>query len=278
MSVRIVTDSTCDLPASMVNELGIRVMPLYIHVGNQAYLDGIDITREEFYQKLPGFRDHPTTAVPSGEKFRAMYDTLADEGASAVLSIHVSESLSGTINVARSAAAETTSVPVTVFDSRQLSLGTGFLVKSAAEMAHAHQTLKDILAALQDQIKRTHVWAALDTLKFLQRSGRMNAAISTIGEIIQLKPILTMYDGVSKAEKVRTKKKALDLLVKKLREFSPFEQIAFLHSEALEQAQALKEQVRDLLPDRGVVMETITPVLGAHLGPGVVGFAAVSKK
>jgi DegV family protein with EDD domain len=278
MSVRIVTDSTCDLPPGIISQLGIRVMPLYIHVGDRAYLDGIDMTRAEFYQKLPGFRDHPTTAVPSGEKFRAVYDALAEEGATQVLSIHIAESLSGTLNVARSAAAETTSVPVTVLDSRQLSMGTGFLVKTAAEMAQAGKTLKEILTALEDQIKRTHVWAALDTLKFLRRSGRMNAAISTIGEIIQLKPILTMYDGISKAERVRTKKKAIEMLVKKLREYSPFEQIAFLHSEALEQAQALRDQVRDLLPDKEIIFEVVTPVLGAHIGPGVVGFACISKK
>ncbi len=190
MTVRILTDSTCDLPGRITSKLGIRVIPLYIHVGNQDFLDGIEMTREDFYEQLPGFSSHPTTAVPSLLKFRALYDSLADEGASEVISIHISESLSATVNVAHTAAAETKSVPVTVLDSRQLSLGTGFLAETAAELAAAGKTVKEILPVLEDQIKRTHVWAALDTLQFLRRSGRMNGVVSTIGELIQIKPIL----------------------------------------------------------------------------------------
>src|SRR5512143_3741676 len=106
MPVRIATDSTCDLPAEVVARYGIRVVPLYINVGSQSYLDGIDMTREEFYRKLPAFTKQPTTAVPSPQKFRAMYDALADEGASAVLSIHISSSLSAIVNVAQVAAQE----------------------------------------------------------------------------------------------------------------------------------------------------------------------------
>jgi DegV family protein with EDD domain len=209
MTVRIITDSTCDLPEKVVAQLGIRVVPLYIQAGNREYLDGIDLTRDEFYKRLPTYSVHPTTAVPSPLKFHALYDTLADEGASEVLSIHISSTLSAIVNVAQTAAAETTSVPVTVLDSRQLSLGTGFLVQTAAELALAGKSVKEILVALEDQIKRTYVWAVLDTLKFLRRSGRMNPVISTIGELIQIKPILKMYDGVSGVERVRTRKNAL---------------------------------------------------------------------
>ena len=128
MPVRIVTDSTCDLPAETIARYGICVVPLFINVGEQGFLDGIDITREEFYKKLPAFPVHPTTAVPSPLKFRALYDSLVDEGATDVLSIHISVALSAVVDVARSAVKETTSVPVTVFDLQQLSLGIGFLV------------------------------------------------------------------------------------------------------------------------------------------------------
>jgi fatty acid kinase fatty acid binding subunit len=276
MTVRVITDSTCDLPGEVVSKLGIQVIPLFIHVGDREYLDGIDMTRAEFYKKLPSFTDHPTTAVPSPIKFRALYDMLADEGASEILSIHIAHSLSAILNVARSAAEETTSVPVTVFDSRQLSLGMGFLVQTAAEMARAGSTLREILPALKDQIKRTHVGAALNTLEFLRRSGRMNRLISTTGELLQIKPILKMYDGVSGIERVRTRKNALKRLVEMLHTDSPFEKLAFLHSEALEQARALQDEVRELLPDDKSYFEVINPVLGAHIGPGVVGFAGVS--
>jgi DegV family protein with EDD domain len=257
--------------------LGIQILPLFIHVGNRDYLDGINMTREEFYKGLPTFSDHPTTAVPSLIKFRALYDTLADEGASEVLSIHISSTLSAILNVARSAAEETKSVPVTVLDSRQLSLGTGFLVQMAAEMAQAGSSVREILPVLEDQIMRTHVAAALDTLHFLRRSGRMSGVISTTGELLQIKPILKMYDGVSGVERVRTRKKALKRLVEMLHAYGPYEKLAFLHSEALEQAQALQDEVRELLPDGEIYFEMINPVLGAHIGPGVVGFAGVSK-
>jgi len=278
MTTRIITDSTCDLPADVISKYGIRVIPLHIHVGNDDFLDGIDITREQFYEKLPTFREQPTTAVPSLQKFRAMFDSLAEEGADEVLSIHISESLSAIVNVAKTAAKETISVAVTVLDSRQLSLGTGFLVHTAAELAKAGRTVKEILPILENQIKRTHVWAALDTLEFLRRSGRMNRVVSTIGEILQLKPILKMYDGVSGVERVRTQKKAVAKLVEMLHQYAPFEKIAFLHSGAIEQAKFLQAELKNLLPNTEIWFEVINPVLGAHIGPGVVGFACVTKE
>jgi DegV family protein with EDD domain len=277
MTVRIITDSTCDLPAAIISRYRIRVIPIYIHVDGQDYIDGIDITREEFYRKLPTFPSQPTTAVPSMHKFRAIYDALADEGASEVLSIHISTSLSAIFNVALAAARETVSTAVTVFDSRQLSLGTGFQVETAARLAQSGYSVAEILPVLNEQIKRTHVGAALDTLQFLRRSGRMNGFISTIGEMLQIKPLLTMYDGVPGNEKVRTRKHAMKRLVEMLHEHGPFEKLAFLHSGVLEYTQGLMEVVKDLLPDGEIWLEQINPVLGAHIGPGVVGFAGISR-
>lgn len=277
MVVRIVTDSSCDLPAEVIVRYRICVVPLYIHVGSQDYLDGIDITKDEFYKRLPTFPEQPTTAVPSPQKFQAIYDSLIDEGASEVLSIHISNSLSAVINVAEVAAKDVTSAPVTVFDSRQLSLGTGFLVEKAAELAMAGSNVIEILAALNDQIKRTHVFAALDTLHYLRRSGRMNSIVSTIGEILQLKPILKMYDGNATAERVRTRRSAVKRLVEMLNKYYPFEKVAILHSDAPERARALEMEIKGILPDGEIWFEQINPVLGAHIGPGVVGFACISK-
>jgi DegV family protein with EDD domain len=278
MTVRIVTDSSCDLPAGIIDRYGICVVPLYINVGSQGYLDGIDLTREEFYRKLPTFSEQPTTAVPSPQKFRVIYNVLMDEGASAVLSIHISSSLSATVNVAQVAAQEVTSFPVTVYDSRQLSLGTGFLVETAAKLAQAGSTLPEILAALDEQIKRTHVFAALDTLQFLRRSGRMNSVVSTIGELLQIKPFLKMYDGNASAERIRTRNHAMKRLVELLHEYSPYERVAILHSNAAARAKELQQEILDILPDGEIWFEQINPVLGAHIGPGVIGFACISKK
>jgi DegV family protein with EDD domain len=252
-------------------------VPLYINVGKQGFLDRIDITREQFYTKLPTFPEHPTTAVPSPQKFRAMYDALADEGATSVFSIHISVALSAVVDMARVAAQETTSVPVTVFDSQQLSLGTGFQVETAAKMAAAGGSIAEILDALNAQIKRSHVFAALDTLEFLRRSGRMNRFMANLGALLQLKPILTMYDGKPGTERVRTRERAMKRLVELLYEYGPFEKVALLHSDAADRAKALLQEVRPILPEGEIWFEQINPVLGAHIGPGVVGFACVSK-
>jgi DegV family protein with EDD domain len=275
MPVRIVTDSTCDLPLETITKLGIRVVPLYINVGKQGFLDGIDMTREEFYTKLPDFPEHPTTAVPSPQKFRAIYDALAEEGATEVLSIHISAALSAVLDVGRIAAQETTSVPVTVFDSRQLSLGTGFLVETAAKFAAAGDSISQILDALNVQIKRTHVFAVIDTLEFLKRSGRMNKYIANIGTLLQLKPILAMYDGKPGTERVRTREHATERLLEMVRDIGKIERIAVVHANAPTRVAELRAQAASLFLNDNIMVTNITPVIGAHIGPGAFGFAVI---
>ena len=276
MTVRIVTDSACDLPAETIARYGIHVIPLYINVGNQGYLDGIDISREEFYTRLPFFSTHPSTAVPSTERFIAAYNALADEGASEVLSIHVSTMLSGVLNVASVAAQETTSTHVTVFDSRQLSLGTGFLVDTAAIMAAAGCSVDEILQTLNDQVKRIRVFAALDTLEFLKRSGRMNRYMAGLATLLQIKPIMTMHDGKPGSERVRTQDRALKRVVEMLAAAGPLERLAMVHTHASRKILAeLRSMAAHLLPQGPILTVDITPVIGAHIGPGAVGFAIV---
>ena len=278
MTIRVVTDSTCDLPASTIAKYDIKVLPLYINVGEQEFLDGIDITREEFYEKLPDFPTHPTTAVPSPMKFKAIYDALADEGATDIISIHISEALSAMVNVARAAAQETASAVIHVIDGGQLSLGTGLLVEKAAEMVAQGSKLTDILEALQSQVKRTHVFAALDTLEFLKRSGRMNRWMSNLGSLLQIKPILTMNNGQPGNEKVRTREKAMRKVVEKLEEVGRIERVALVHTHAPERIAELKKLAAHLLPMGDLMVEDITPVIGAHIGPGAAGFAVVAAE
>ena len=278
MTVRIVTDSTCDLPADIINKYRISVIPLYINVGSQGYLDGVDITRQEFYQKLPIFPTQPTTAVPSAQKFHSVYTALADEGATDVLSIHISTSLSAIHNVAQVAAQEVTSTRVTVMDSRQLSLGTGFLVELAARLAEAGHSLEQIVSALNEQIKRTYVFAALDTLEFLRRSGRMNRFLANFGTLLQIKPILRMHDGKPETEKVRTRDRALHRVVEILRSLGALERIAIVHTNAHERVTQLRALAADLLPAEDIWTLDITPVIGAHIGPGAIGFGVVTAR
>lgn len=278
MSIRLVTDSTCDLPQEIIQAYGIGVVPMYIHTNGDSYLDGIDLTREEFYRRLPEFDPAPTTAAPSPEKFRQIYEELAREGASEVLSIHISMSLSAVLNVAKLAAEETTVLPVTVFDSRQLSLGTGFLVETAAKAATEGKPMDEILTILEEQISRTHVFAVLDTMEFLRRSGRVSGLVAGFGSLLQVKPLLKMYDGEPTSERVRTTHGAFNKLESLLAERAPFERVALVHTHAGEQAELLKKRVEHLLPEGELISVDITPVIGAHIGPGAVGFVCISAR
>ncbi len=276
MPIRIVTDSTCDLPAEAIARHGIAVVPLYINVGKQSFLDDVDITREEFYEKLPTFPVNPTTAVPSTNRFRALYDTLADDGASDILSIHISHTLSAVVDVARTAARETTSAAVTVFDSGQLSIGTGFLAETAARMAALGSSVSEIVSALNDQVKRTHTFAALDTLEFLKRSGRMNRYLADFATMLQIKPILTMHAGKAATQRVRTREHATRRLLEMLQGFGRLERAAIVHTCAPDQLAELRARAAPWLPGEETVAVNITPVIGAHVGPGVFGFSVVA--
>jgi len=278
MTIRIVTDSTCDLPANVVEELGITVIPLYINIGDKGYLEGIEITRTEFYTNLPSYEHHPTTGTPGLNAFLTAFDQLADEGATEILTIHISESLSAVVQVAQTAARQFKRIPVTVRDGGQLSLGTGFQVEKAARMAAEGKSLEEILAALDDLGPRTFVAAALDTLEFLRRSGRMNRFLHGIGSLLHLKPILTMNQGKPESLRVRTTAKAEAKLIEILKTHTPIEKFALVHTNAAEKAEAFMHKISDLLPDLPVYSMDITPVIGAHIGPGAVGFAIITKK
>jgi len=279
MRIRIVTDSACDLPVEIVEEKEITVVPLYINIGDESYLDGVNLTREEFYERLPGYRSAPKTATPSIETFLQVYERLANEGARAILSIHLSETLSATINSARAAAEQFTRIPVTVLDSTQLSLGAGFIVEKAAQLAEVGKTVEEIVTALHDFMKRTYVFASLRTLEYLRRGGRMNFAIARFGELLQLKPLLHMNMGKASAHRTRTNKRARQRLLDWLAEYAPYEKLAIVHAGVQADAEALREQIRSYFPEGGSVpIVQITPVLGAHLGIGAIGFACISKE
>jgi DegV family protein with EDD domain len=277
MTVKIVTDSTCDLPESVIQELGITVIPLYINLFDKGYLDGVEISRQDFYTNLPDYEVHPTTGIPGLNSFIQAYDALFNKGASEILSIHISESLSGTVGVAQTAADQFEKMPITVRDSGQLSLGTGFQVETAALLANEGKTMDQILAVLDDIMPRTFVTAGLQTLDFLRRSGRMNAFMAGLGSLLQLKPILTMKNGLPGSERVRTASKAEARLIEMLEQHQPIERFALLHTNAPREADAFFSKIRDLIPKSEVYSMDITPVIGAHIGPGAIGYAIISK-
>jgi len=277
MTIKIVTDSTCDLPENVIQDLGITVVPLFINLFDKGYLDGVEITRQDFYTNLPQYKVHPTTGVPGLNAFMHAYESLSERGATEILSIHISKSLSGTVEVARTAAREIDQVKVAVRDSGQLSLGTGFQVETAAQMAKAGHTMDEILDALDELMPRIFVTAGLQTLDYLRRSGRMNRFVAGLGSLLQLKPILTMKNGKPGSERVRTSSKAEARIIEMLKEYQPMERFALLHTNAPKEAKAFLEKIKYLLPDNEIYSMDITPVIGVHIGPGAVGYAIVSQ-
>ena len=277
MTIRIVTDSTCDLPEEIVAEYSITVVPLYINFGDESYLDGVEISRAEFYERLPDCDPPPTTAIPGPHLFIQAYEKLAAQGATEILSIHISVSLSGAVNAAR-LAAEEASVPVTVLDSGSLSMGLGFLAWTAAQAAAEGRSMDEIVALLEEQGQRTHVFAALDTLEFLRRSGRMNRVMAALGSWLQMKPLLKMHAGEATAERIRTTEHATERLISLLSDLVPLEKVALVHTHALDRVDELRQKIQHLLPEGELLSMDITPVFGTHLGPGAIGFACVTAQ
>lgn len=278
MSIRIVTDSTCDLPQNLVDKHNITIAPLYIQFGEEEFIDGVEMTREAFYNRLGSSPEQATTATPGIKKMVQIYEALAKQGATQVLSIHISKALSATVDVARKAAQEA-SIPITVLDSGQLSMGLGFLVLEAAHMARDELPVSDILARLQESGQAIYVTAALDTLEYLRRSGRMNMIMAGIGSLLNVKPILKMNQGNPTSELVRTHKRAVQRLLDLLRERSPLQNIALVHTNAPRAVSALWEEAKTFLsyPEEPLKVN-VTPVLGTHLGPGAIGFAWKVKR
>ena len=276
MSIRIVTDSNCDLPAEIIEEYGIVVVPMYINIGAESYLDGVEMSRQEFYEGLPHFDAHPMTSVPGPGAFVETFEALASEGATEILSIHMASSLSAMANSARLAAEQWDRLPVTVFDSGNLTLGTGLQVVAAAKAVVEGLLMAEIMAQLEDLASRTYCFAALDTVEFLRRSGRLTRFQWALASMLQIKPLLKMNNGEFDMERVRTRKAALDRVMELLTDLGPLEELALVHTHAPEEAEALASQASRLIPGgKADLSAEVTPVIGTHIGPGAVGFIAV---
>ena len=276
MTIKIVTDSTCDLPIEIIKKYDITVIPAYINFTDGSYLDGVEISRKEFYDKLPNYQTPPTTSAPAIGTFARAYKKLKDDGATKIISIHISSTLSGIYNVALLAAEAMENIVVKTFDPGNLSLGTGLVVEAAAKMAEAGKSLEEILLKLKDLAQRTYTFAALDTLKFLQRSGRISRLKAGFGSLLQIKPILQMNDGKVVMEAARTSNGAIRHLLDTLQSLGPIESIALLHTNASEKAELLRTQAKQMSAQiSDAYSMEVTPVIGSHIGPGAIGFVAI---
>jgi DegV family protein with EDD domain len=278
MKIGIVTDSTSDLPAYLVEEHNIQVVPTILILEGKEYLDGIGITREEFYNRLPALQTPPTTAAPSIGNFTKPYETLLSQGCDHIISIHAASQLTNIVNVARQAAQEFPD-KVTCNDSGSLSLGLGFQVLAAAE--ESELGLQSVLNAVQSTRKRLQVSAALDTMEYLKRSGRVPGAVATLGGLLSIKPMIELVDGEVKAiGAVRTTKQADERILNFLLGLGDLERLAILHTNAEPRAKQLLNELmnhaRKSIP-RDILFVNVTAVIGTHLGPNGLGFAAVRK-
>ncbi len=278
MKLGLVTDSTCDLPADLIQRFGIEVVPTILVIEGQQYADGEGIRRDDFYARLPAMKIFPTTAAPSIGEFSTRYLRLLEAGCDHILSIHAASQLTAICSIAGQAANDFPN-KITVVDSGSLSLGIGFQALAAAEAAEAGADTVTALAAIADTRRRLHVFAALDTMDYLRRSGRVPAAITFLGGMLNIKPLVEITDGQLKpVGAVRTTSQADARMATFLKAGLPLERLAILHTGAESRARnflaRLMDESRRELP-RDILMVNVTTVIGAHVGPNGLGFAAV---
>lgn len=273
--VKIVTDSTADLPKEIADELGIIVVPCNIIFGDEVYRDGIDLSRKEFYQKLVSSKIMPTTSQPSAEQFKEVYRDLAGE-CEGIVSIHLAEELSGTLNSAHLAVQDLPNLNIAIIDSRSASMGLGLLSMVATKATREGHSLEEIVRLAKERILRLRVFAILDTLEYVGRAGGIGKVSAFLGTLFRLKPIVQLLDGeLLPVERVRTKKKALARLVEMVGEMAPFEELGVLHSQVPDLAQQLTEMLAPIYPKDRIIVTEAGSIVGAHAGPGAVGIASL---
>ena len=276
MAIRIVTDSTADLPAEVAESLGITVVPLYVHFGDEQLRDGVDISSEEFFERLQRESRTPTTSQPPAGAFRDVYRNLAADG-SEIVSIHVSSKLSGTFASAQQGAAGLEGTEVRVVDSGTASMALGMAAIAAVEAAGRGASIDGVVAAAEDLLGRSHMLVIFDTLKYLRRGGRIGRGMELIGTLARLKPIATVRDGeVAAAGRVRTKNKAIEEVLRRFAELRPLERAGIVHATTPDECDYVAERLRGLAPEIPITQSRIGPVLGVHAGPGVLGATVVT--
>lgn len=272
MAVRIVTDSSCDLPDDLTRELGVEVVPLTIRFGDDEYVDRRDLTPDEFWSKMAESAVLPETAAPSAGAFEDTFRRLAGGGADGIVCVCLSSKLSATLQAAQVAAKSVQDdCPIEVVDSLTVSLALGNQVRRAAEMAVGGADLEAVVETLEDLRGRSRLFGTLDTLENLKKGGRIGGAQALVGSMLSIKPVIAVEDGeVEPWARVRTRSKALRWLVDKVKEEGTVEDLAILHGKAPE-VNMLLEMFEPLYPTDDIVVSTIGPVVGTHAGPRVIG-------
>ena len=279
MTVKIVTDSVADLPSQVVSELGITIVPLHVRFGTEVYRDGIDLTAEQFYDRLVHSEILPVTSVPSPGSFAEAYNKLAEE-TDEILVITVSAKLSGTYEVAlQSIGLVKRKCRVEVIDSQFGAVAEGLVVIAAAKAAQAGTNLDEVIDVTQKTIPRVDMRAAFDTLEYLKRGGRIGKAQAFLGSMLSVNPIITLKGGVVEpAGRTRSRAKAIDYLYNFAMGYSRIEEMAIEDAACPDDAELLVERLGPKYPRERIYRSKTTPVIGTHTGPGLLLIAILGDK
>lgn len=279
MTIKIVTDSVADLPSILTDELDITVVPVYLRFGEQVYRDRVDISEEEFYQRLLNDPVHPNTTQPSPQDFANVYDKLSQES-DGIISIHITSKLSGTYNSAvQGKKMVSERCPIEIVDSQTLSIAVGLMVIQASKMAKSGMSLQQIVDELGKIIPNVHLLILLDTLKYLVKGGRIGKAKGLVGSVLNVKPLLAVRDGeLMPSGQVRTRSKGMDRLLDFVKDAKEIQDLAILYSTTPDEAQALVERTSPIFPKERTILARLGPGLGVHGGPGILAIALREKE
>lgn len=278
MNVKIVTDSTADMPPDLASKLGITVVPAYVHFGNDVYRDRVDISEEEFYQRLLTDPVHPSTEPPTPEDFADVYQKLVRE-ADGIISIHISSKLSATYNSAlRAKELVETACPIEVVDSQLVTMGLSLLVEAANTTARSGKSLPQVVEEVKRIIPSIRLLGLLDTLRYLAKGGRIGKVKALLGSILAVKPMLTIKNGeLEPAGQVRNRADGIGRLFDFIKNANDIQDLAIIYSTTPDEAQSLAERMDSIINRERIRLVRLGPVLGVHGGPGIL-FVALRLK
>ncbi len=277
MGIQVITDSTADMPEGLADELGIRVVPIYLRFGDKTYRDGVDIHRDEFYSMLASSPVHPATSQPNPEDFTGVYKEYCDT-IDGIVSVHISSKISGTYNSAMMARKTLESkCPIEVIDSKFNSAGLGLVVIAAARLAQSGAGFNEVIEETHRLVSEVRMFGMFETMKYLARSGRVNKTIAAASQFLNVKPLLTFRDGeIVRAGLVRTINKGRDKIFEFVKKNLPISELIIVHCQVPDQANQLKQRLSEFIKEENISIAELGAGLGVHGGPGVL-LAAIRK-
>jgi DegV family protein with EDD domain len=269
--IKLVTDSTCDIPADLIKKFGITIVPINVLFGNETYRDGIDINAEQFYKKLVESKVHPTTSAQSPGYFSELFTRLSKE-TDEILLILFSSKISATYESAVQAKSLVGDIcKIEIVDSLQTCGALGLPVLKAAEMIQGGAKLADVTAAVKDMCSRSHAYMVFDTLEYLRKGGRIGRAQALLGGLLKITPILTLREGiVTPVQRTRSRTQAIDALVNLVKGANKIEALMLQHATTPDELEILAKRVAEFYPREKTVFSTVNAVIGAHVGPHVL--------